>query len=315
MKIRLLTLSVLAAMAVPAMAQTNVTLYGQIGLELGRNIGSKDTVIQNGANSRLGIRGTEELGGGHRAFFNIENRFEPDTGVQSDAARFWNGRSVVGLEGGYGRIWAGRDYTPLFWDVSLKGDPWSYTGIGALDSGLASIGTSRYDNTLNYSINAAGFGLWLQVAERANNGNGAGTAAAVDRPMGASLSYSAGPLYVSLGFDSRTNDADELWGAVATYDFRFMKLYGTYVSGTTAANVDHREMVFAASMPLGAGQLRAGIDQLKRTSGTSVTLKQQVSLGYHYSLSKRTTLFADVTNDNKVAQNKTGFGIGMKHMF
>ncbi|MFY9514583.1 MAG: porin [Rubrivivax sp.] len=312
---QLLALAALASLSVPAAAQSSVTMYGLIGLEFGKNPGSESQVVQNGANSRLGVRGQEDLGGGLRAFFNLENRYEPDTGTQSDT-RFWNGRSVVGLEGGFGRFWMGREYTPLFINVALAGDPWGWTGIGALDSGLAGVGAyTRYDNTLNYQYSVAGLTAWVQTAERDNNGNSAGTAMAQKRPMSLAVTYGNGPLFVGFGYDTRINDNDGLWTLVGTYAIGTVKLHGTYASGKTATGVKNTEIALAATAQLGAGQLRLGMDQVKRDTAPSTTLKQQVSLGYHYLLSKRTTVFADVTNDSKVAASKSGYGFGVKHAF
>lgn len=312
----LAVLAALSAVAVPAAAQSSVTIYGIVGLEAGKNPGSAAKVIQNGANSRLGFRVLEDLGGGLSSFVQIEHRIEPDTGAQSDSGRFWNGRSIVGLQGGFGRVWLGREYTPLFLNVALVGDPWGFTGIGALDSGLAGIGAySRYDNTLNYQFSASGLTTWVQVAESDNNGNSAGTATAAERPVSVAISYANGPMYLAGGYDSRINARDTLWTMVGTYDFGPVKLFATFARGQTSTAAKHREFAFAATAPLGGGQVRAGIDQIKRTSAPSATLKQQVTLGYHYPLSKRTTIFADYVNDSKVARSKTGYGFGLKHAF
>jgi len=97
MKRNLIALAVLAAVGAPAAAQSSVTLYGLIGLEVGKNPGSDNKVVQNGANSRLGVRGVEDLGGGMRAFFTLENRYEPATRAASGtAARSsgWRARSA-----------------------------------------------------------------------------------------------------------------------------------------------------------------------------------------------------------------------------
>ncbi|WP_298856810.1 porin [uncultured Aquimonas sp.] len=316
MKRNLIALAVLAAVGAPAAAQSSVTLYGLIGLEVGKNPGSDNKVVQNGANSRLGVRGVEDLGGGMRAFFTLENRYEPDTGTQSDAGRFWNGRSIVGLEGAFGRVWMGREYTPLFLNVALIGDPWGWTGIGALDSGLGGIGAyTRYDNSVNYQFSAGGMTAWIQTAERDNNGNSAGTAVAQKRPMSLALTYGAGPFFAGVGYDSRINNNDSLLTLVSTYNFGVVKLFGTYARGETATAAKHQEIALAATAQLGMGQLRVGVDQIKRTSAPATTLKQQVALGYHYSLSKRTTVFADVTNDSKALRSKSGYGFGVKHAF
>lgn len=311
----LFAIAALAVVAGPAAAQSSVTLYGLIGIEVGKNTGVANKVVQNGANSRLGVRGVEDLGGGMSAFFNLENRYEPDTGTQSDALRFWNGRSIVGVQGGFGRVWFGREYTPLFLNVALVGDPWGFTGIGQLGSGLAGIGTSRYDNTLNYQISAGGVTAWIQTAEADNNGNSAGTATASKRPMSLALTYAAGPAFVGFGYDTRVNSNDSLWTLVSTYDLGPVKLYGTYANGKTATSAKHREIALAATVPLGNGQLRLGVDQLKRTSAPAVTVKQKMTVGYHYSLSKRTTIFGDITRDGKAATSKGGYGLGVKHAF
>ncbi len=314
--IALAALTAFVGTATTAAAQSSVTLYGIVGLEAGKNPGSNTKVLQNGANSRLGVRGVEDLGGGLRAFFNLEHRMEPDSGTQSDGGRFWNGRSTVGLEGSFGRVWMGREYTPLFLNVALVGDPWGFTGIGALDSGLAGVGAySRYDNTVNYQYAASGFTAWLQVAEGERNGNAAGTAVAPKRPVSLALSYGAGPVYLGFGYDSRINDQDGLWALVGTYNLGTVKLFGTYASGKTGTGAKHTEIALAATAQMGTGQLRLGVDQIKRSSGPSATLKQQVTLGYHYSLSRRTTVFADLVNDSKAATSKSGYGFGLKHAF
>jgi predicted porin len=96
--------AVALAVAFPAaFAQSNVTLYGivDIGVEYldaGRAPASQGstnmsgTRVQSGisAGSRWGIRGSEELGGGYRALFTLENRFEADTGqVTNNNAMYW----------------------------------------------------------------------------------------------------------------------------------------------------------------------------------------------------------------------------------
>jgi len=318
MKKHAIALAVLAAaVSAPVAAQSSVTLYGLIGMELGKNPGSDAKVMQNGANSRLGVRGVEDLGGGLNAFFQLETRYEPDLGTQSDAGRFWNGRSIVGLNGRFGRVWFGREYTPLFLNVALIGDPWGWTNIAALDSGMANIGAyTRYDNTANYQFSAGGLTAWFQVAEADNNGNSAGTTTAPKRPMGLAVTYGGGPLFLGFGYDGRINDKDSLMTVVGTYKLGAFKLLGTYANGTSTTSVKHREVVLAATLDLGAGQLRMGVDQVKRTTSPTATIKQQSSVGYHHQLSKRTTIFGDVTSESKaVTTSKNGYGIGVKHSF
>jgi predicted porin len=81
--------------------------------------------------SRLGVRGTEELGGGLKANFHLEGALSPDTGLGASSGGFnFQRRSVVGLEGAFGSVVAGRDYTPLF-GVSGVVDPFVTNGVGS----------------------------------------------------------------------------------------------------------------------------------------------------------------------------------------
>ena len=85
----------------------------------------------NGSGSRLGMRGVEDLGGGLKGLFNIETRFDADTGgaqnfnltprgsTAATGNRFWGARSIVGVEGGFGQITLGREYVTSFLQSQL----------------------------------------------------------------------------------------------------------------------------------------------------------------------------------------------------
>jgi predicted porin len=93
----------LAAVAAPAFAQSSVTLWGRINTTVeSQKDGNQDrkTVLQNNS-SRLGLKGTEDLGGGLKASFALEHGFNSDTGtVQTfgaSASTFWSRASYVEL--------------------------------------------------------------------------------------------------------------------------------------------------------------------------------------------------------------------------
>src|SRR5690606_34561144 len=105
MKKSLLALAVIGAFAGAASAQTNVTLYGiadaGIGFADNDNTGGDGYVnVFSGvqSTSRFGIRGSEDLGSGLRATFNIEAGVQWDTGASDDnGVGFWQRRAVVGV--------------------------------------------------------------------------------------------------------------------------------------------------------------------------------------------------------------------------
>src|SRR2546423_2418394 len=147
MKKSLLALAVLGAFAGAASAQSSVTIYGSLDLGVtksnGGTAGNNGGAAGNGAQAkawtlqsanapRLGFRGNEDLGGGLSAQFQIEHRFNVDTGTQNNAAVFWQGRSYLQLSSASaGRVYLGRDYAPAFWPA-VKSDPFGWDGVGQL---------------------------------------------------------------------------------------------------------------------------------------------------------------------------------------
>src|SRR5262245_51148723 len=126
MKKSLLALAVLGAFAGAASAQSSVTIYGSLDLGIAKSNGgtagnnggqagngaqAKAWTLQSANAPRLGFRGNEDLGGGLSAQFQIEHRFNPDTGQVNNLGIFWQGRSYMQLSSAAaGRIYLGRDY-------------------------------------------------------------------------------------------------------------------------------------------------------------------------------------------------------------
>jgi predicted porin len=124
------TIVALAVMGVCGLAQAqgNLSLYGIVDVSM-----RHDTDVQAGRGrtaqvsgmlntSRWGLRGSEDLGGGLKAHFQVEGGFNPDTGTQSEGASLFDRRAFVGLSGKWGKLDIGR--TPTFgWDFTPVYDP------------------------------------------------------------------------------------------------------------------------------------------------------------------------------------------------
>jgi predicted porin len=204
MKKSLLVLAVAAAVPVLAQAQTNVTLYGRVDASVGSEsrgsaagVGSGSAVsLLSGVQSsnRWGVRGSEDLGGGLKAIFNLEGGFDADigrggstattqTGVSNTSGGLVGGtanantagaldfrrRSVVGLEGGFGTLVFGRDYDPMF-RVLLASDTLGlghYANVHSITGGTTLGGSRAYgvriDNGLHYVSPSLG-GFVVRVA-------------------------------------------------------------------------------------------------------------------------------------------------------
>ncbi len=338
MKKSLLPFAVLAAFAGAASAQTNVTIYGVADAGISRTDNGTNTTtaldsgIQSG--SRIGFKGTEDLGGGLSALFTLENGFNIDTGTQGQGGRLFGRQAFVGLQGGFGALKLGRQYNPIRVGVESI-DPFGL-GLAGNASNLFKVYGDRADNTVNYMTpNFGGFSgqLAYSLGEVAGSNS-------IGRQLGASGSYANGPIGAVLAYHSQNlvtgtnvdngNAKSTLLGG--TYDFRVAKAYLAYAwnKGDTAAgvdNIDSRDLLVGVSAPLGAGTLLASYmrrdDKLIGNGDTNVW-----AIGYSYSLSKRTnfyTSYAKMKNDaaatlgfgGAVAAGKdpSTFNVGIRHKF
>src|SRR5438552_1572298 len=185
---KLVAVAVAGVLAAPlaAQAQTaNVTLYGRLNIDYeiinGKQAdGSNPTVSRLSSNSsRLGVRGTESLGGGLNAIFQIEQNVSGDTG-NSSTSGFASRETFVGLQGGWGTFKMGKflmpydDLHPIFGNgptyttsILSTADLWSQGTLSKFGGGFdARLGNSlRYDSPV-YS----GFNYSAQVSLRDSSG-------------------------------------------------------------------------------------------------------------------------------------------------
>jgi predicted porin len=183
MKKSALALAVLAALTLntAAHAQSNVQVYGLIDAGVERvnhaaaNDGSVTRVISGGKNtSRWGLRGSEDLGGGLKAVFNLEGGILLDTGAQDGA--LFKRQANVGLEGGFGRVVIGRSFTTTY-DLVIKFDPLGFAPNYSWATSGSATGPSKYgmttafDNLIKYTGHTGDFtyGATIGLGEQAGN--------------------------------------------------------------------------------------------------------------------------------------------------
>ena len=160
------SLAICCAAAAPlafAQAPAGVTLYGVLdtGIEYVTNVGPTGMGITRmpgntgSVPSRWGMRGSEDLGNGLRANFNLESGFTPDTGTSGQGGRLFGRQANLGLSGSWGAVTLGRQSTMLFYSM-LQSDllgP-NLHGLSALDSYIPN---ARADNALGYRGTFNGF--------------------------------------------------------------------------------------------------------------------------------------------------------------
>ena len=156
-------LALAALAASPAQAQSNVQIYGlmDVGVEyLSRIEGNQPsvrmpTVTGGQMASRLGFRGTEDLGNGLKAIFVLENGFSPAKGTTQQGGRLFGRQSFLGLSGDWGTVAFGRQYLMSYY--VLQGADTIGPAVFGLGSLNAYIPNPRADNTVTYR---ATFGNW-----------------------------------------------------------------------------------------------------------------------------------------------------------
>ncbi len=326
MKKTVLAWALLGTLAGAASAQSSLTIYGKIDVGVGKAPGSRDKQVfdAGGTNtSRIGFRGVEDLGGGYAAVFALEHRFRPDTGMDTTisptlpSGRFWQGQSWVGLRSPYGTISLGRQYTPSFSLVQNVIDPWGSETVAALRGvGMLAgpgIAASRFADSVRYDFSGRGINFAASIAE-ANNAEAPGP----DRPWSAAANYSAGPLFVGLAYEDPAGDIDKLWNVGARYRVGKAQLAAGYSRGRTQADVKTTGWLVGATIEAGPGDVKVGYGQTKVDPAGPAPSDKTVSkfgVGYHYNLSKRTKVYADVAHDREAITSKTGYDLGIQHNF
>ena len=326
MQKKIIALAVAGLVSGAAFAQSNVTVYGvaDMAYTYGSGDGVKSTHFVNSgqlSGSRLGFRGTEDLGNGLKALFTLEYglAMDADTGVGAGTAI--GRQQFVGLTGNFGTAIAGRLQTAGYdWACANSPMPGSAfdanhkLGVGTL---LACANSARANNAVAYVSPSFG-GLKFAVNHGRVTENEFADANAQDDSYANLLSatYAVGPMAASLVYSkinanhaavsATVNDVKEM-GLGGSYDFGVVKLFGSYQTaklGTSFGTTDtsrNNKWQLAAGIPVGpAGTvvLQYADNSIKNTAASDDS--KSFSLGYLHAMSKRTTAYAGynrVSND------------------
>jgi len=350
MKKTLLALAAIAASSA-SFAQSSVTLYGVVDASLESVKGDKTVTrvsSDNLSSSRLGFKGTEDIGGGLKANFALESALKVDTGANGGGTtRFWDRAAWVGLSGGFGDIRLGRIDTPI---GDIAGNVLSAQAYDDLKLLGTRAGDSyrRADNAITYFLPTMVPGLSASLQYATATGKGASTGVEVagsseGKAYGLSVKYVAGPLSAGLGYEYAK---DEVAGAAtqqkanatlvyAGYDFGAAKVTAYYDAETNPTNSTTNNMrltVLGAKVAVPFTPeftLITGLSTARNTKGNVAANDnvQIITVKGIYSLSKRTAVYGMVTNVNNdtatsyglvtASNDKTthGLAVGVRHSF
>ncbi|WP_296950572.1 porin [uncultured Massilia sp.] len=317
-----LGLVALFPIALPAMAQSNVTVYGvlDLGVEAGRTGGTGFTRVDTSAVApvRLGFQGTEDLGGGTQAIFRLESGFNADTGTLANNGALFGREAWAGLKGDFGQVQVGVNYTPLFLSyVTYAMGQLNTLGWGNATNNFVFVPAARASNSIRYtSPSFAGF--TLRAFHGRGNEDAAGQPRGLGKTSGAGLAYKHARLSVDLDYMqqdySRTPTPSASTPAQtgryylvgASYDFGLVKpafLYQAHrgSAGVTAANNasfanpdNHFFELDALIRVTTHGTVLVSYGEYKLRENSAGNAKSY-ALRHDYALSKRTGLYAGVT--------------------
>ena len=323
-KLSLIAVAVAALSAGTAMAQSSVTVYGRLNTTVERQkdigvVGSKYTVSNNA--SRIGFKGTEDLGGGMKAGFQIEHGFESDTGAASGgAAGFWARQSEVNLGGGFGMVRLGTFTSEAYFATSDVTDLINHGTGNASDALYAYLGQNT--NKVAYRTpDLSGLTAELAVALSETSRRG--------KQYDLAVNYAAGPFGAGFGYEKVTNGSQ--FAIRANYETGPLLVTGyiqraKYNAPTFFPTGSQTILRLSGQYTIGAGELHLALGSAGKIGSVANTGAKQVTVGYNYNLSKRTKVYGfytSVNNDSAATyggaaaagRDPSSVAVGIRHNF
>ncbi|MFZ3287641.1 MAG: porin [Telluria sp.] len=335
-----------------APASSNVSVYGLLdaGVQYTTNAdsakGGATRVVSGGMNaSRWGVRGTEDLGGGVKAVFNLEGGILLDTG-SADGVLFKR-QAYVGLENRFGRVVLGRSFTTVY-DFMLAFDPMGYapsyswvlagSATGANKYGM----TPSFDNLVKYQGQFGDFkvgatvGLGEQPGASANSAKYALGGVYAHGPLSLAATFERinGNTVVATGQRDETNAA-HLAGAFSAGDYKiYAGMRGFKLASGKAATAELRANTYwsgVAYKAMPALTLTGAVyyQDIRNVAAGADADPVMLVVRARYALSKRTdvyTTFGHVKGSHgKLVglsrdeagfdTEQTGLTVGIQHRF
>ena len=345
MQKKLLTMAVAGALALPAVALAQVTVFGTMDGGL-RNQTKALTAGGDGSvmtatdglrtTNRWGLRGSEDLGGGLMANFWLEGQYASDSGGGPGSAAgvgnqgIFQRKSVVGLSKGGNSVDVGRDYTLNFKSQGIY-DPMSYTYTGVTPSAGTNVAGTRSSNmvTAGFRFGSGGVRVDYALGEVVDESWGTRTGLMADFAFGPVTVTGAYSTMKDAATGTFTTNVTNLGGAYRMGAFTFRAGWSDteteIVGGETNSPMILLGLQYGFSPTL---NLRVGYyDTSFETNGNETGSRKVTIVALDYVLSKRTTAYVafdrtgiDGTAANTVlgvpsADGATGISVGLAHSF
>jgi len=315
MKKSLVLAALAATVAAPAFAQSSVTVYGRLNVTVERSkvYGEDKTYDVNDNGSRIGFKGVEDLGGGLKAGFILEHRFDPSTGTQTYKA-FWGGagQSEVNLSGNFGMLRLGLFTAESYFATSDWIDMHNH-GTGDSADALY-VGYGAVGNKVAYRTPTLGGAFWAEVSAAEGDVDSGGK-----RYYDLAANYDAGALKLGAGY-SKAGDANQ-FAIRALYEMGAFT-FGGYVQRQDqfVGNGKSTSFRLAGMYTMGATELHLNYGQAGDIDNTGNSDAKQATVGINQNLSKRTKVYGYYTKLGGAGSSLYGtpsshFALGVRHNF
>ena len=315
MKKSLIALAVLGASGF-AMAQSSVTLYGvadagvgkiEAGAPAGNDTTDKTQFISgsrmNNGNSRIGVRGVEDLGGGLKAGFNFESGLDLDDGANlGSGGGFWGRAANLWLGGNWGTFKMGRTLNPTFYGIAT----WELTGTAnysVIGNTYNWGGGGSWNNSqLSYRTPVmGGFSAEIGYILKADN---------ADRDkVDLNVMYTNGPIGVAVTAN-KVKGISTNWSVGGKYSFSNFALAASYTNANNLANARRRGFGIGGTATFGAASLTLDLTRDTKNEWTGKKYTNGL-VEAKYALSKRTFVYGAYLR----LDGDNNYGIGVRHNF
>jgi len=321
-------LAALALVASTAALADGATVYGTIDASMAK--GSSSETMFSGAGqmgtSVFGMRGSEDLGNGLSANFNLEAGINAgngniDNGGPGGSTGLFTRFANAGLSGGFGSITGGLQLSPFILSyvtsLGLAGNNFlvpTLVNAGAADGGGAGVGATGgffIPNAVSYTSPDLG-GATVSLMTATGNGSD------LNKYTGANVRAAFGDLSLTIAYADRTNSyQNTLIGG--TYSMGALKVAANYIMGNPAASTkDINTYTVGASYAIDAANT-IGLNYSKNDATQAASI---VNVSAAHALSKSTSIYAFYNNTSNSAlssyYNTTGdnaYGIGLNKNF
>ena len=299
-------------MSTTAVAQSSVTLYGRLNLTLERQkLGSLDRTELANNSSRIGFKGSEDLGGGLKAGFQLEHGYSPDTGAANPV--FWGRQSELYLGGGFGTVRLGRFTSEAYYATA------DYVSMHNHDTGTSSDAfyayVGRNNDKVAYASPAFG-GLTLHASVSLIEPPIGGS----DRNFDLAANWDVGSLHLGAGYERGDGRARQ-FAVRALYEMGPFTI-GGYVQrdrdGYGAGLGDRTVLRLAGMYAVGNGEFHANWGRAGDYEAVPDSAAHQFTLAYNHKLSKRTKVYGfwtKVDDKGSVYGDFSSLAVGVRHNF